>query len=226
MIKCGIVQDILPLYTDGVCSEESKVLVEEHIKTCEKCGIELENMQGEVGAGLQYEEKNINILKSIRKKFFKKNVFVALVSVAVSITILVSVGCYVFLYEKIIPYEEGLIKAEVHFDTVEKEALDMSLSKNNFGMYMRGRYIEENGQTIYLVYINFTETVVTKLDKSYSLDKFTRIIEPQIDDEQADFCEVYYLGSPIYKLSEKGTQEEYAEVRTKGALVWRGKLKR
>ena len=32
-----IVQDLLPLYHDGVCSDESRAAVEEHLKTCEDC---------------------------------------------------------------------------------------------------------------------------------------------------------------------------------------------
>lgn len=34
---CGIVQDLLPLYTDSVCSGESKRFVDEHIAQCSKC---------------------------------------------------------------------------------------------------------------------------------------------------------------------------------------------
>ena len=32
-----IVQDLLPLYHDNVCSEKSRAAVEEHLKTCENC---------------------------------------------------------------------------------------------------------------------------------------------------------------------------------------------
>ena len=32
-----IVQDLLPLYHDNVCSEKSRAAVEEHLKTCEDC---------------------------------------------------------------------------------------------------------------------------------------------------------------------------------------------
>ena len=32
-----IVQDLLPLYHDGVCSDKSRAAVEEHLKTCEDC---------------------------------------------------------------------------------------------------------------------------------------------------------------------------------------------
>ena len=36
-LSCGVIQDLLPLYHDGVCSEESKEIVEEHIATCAAC---------------------------------------------------------------------------------------------------------------------------------------------------------------------------------------------
>ena len=36
-LPCNVVQDLLPLYHDGVCSEESKELVQEHIATCAQC---------------------------------------------------------------------------------------------------------------------------------------------------------------------------------------------
>jgi len=39
-----IVQDLLPLYHDGVCSEASRAAVEEHLRTCEFCRKALEDM--------------------------------------------------------------------------------------------------------------------------------------------------------------------------------------
>lgn len=36
-LPCNVVQDLLPLYHDGVCSEESTELVQEHIATCAQC---------------------------------------------------------------------------------------------------------------------------------------------------------------------------------------------
>ena len=36
-LPCEMIQDLLPLYHDGVCSEESKTIVEEHIATCAAC---------------------------------------------------------------------------------------------------------------------------------------------------------------------------------------------
>lgn len=43
-MTCEVVQDLLPLYVDGACTEGSKRLVEEHIKDCEGCRRQLKEM--------------------------------------------------------------------------------------------------------------------------------------------------------------------------------------
>ena len=43
-ISCEIISDLLPLYHDGVCSSESKQMIEEHLSNCEKCRTELKEM--------------------------------------------------------------------------------------------------------------------------------------------------------------------------------------
>lgn len=44
-MNCNVVEDLIPLYIDGCCSEESKKLVEEHIEDCDGCRKLLEDMK-------------------------------------------------------------------------------------------------------------------------------------------------------------------------------------
>lgn len=44
-MNCNVIQDLLILYEDGCCSEESKALVEEHIKGCAECNQAYNEMQ-------------------------------------------------------------------------------------------------------------------------------------------------------------------------------------
>ena len=46
--NCNIVQDLLPLYCDKACSEESKHIIDQHLQECEKCKKELILMQGDI----------------------------------------------------------------------------------------------------------------------------------------------------------------------------------
>lgn len=44
-ISCGVAGDLLPLYVDGCCSEESSALLTEHLGECQKCREKWERMK-------------------------------------------------------------------------------------------------------------------------------------------------------------------------------------
>ena len=44
-MDCNVVKDLIPLYIDGCCSEESKKIVKEHIQGCDGCKKLLEDMR-------------------------------------------------------------------------------------------------------------------------------------------------------------------------------------
>lgn len=72
-VSCIIIRDLLPLYHDNVCSEESRELIEGHIKTCEDCKSELEKYNMEI-KGVNYIDKKANIeeaktINTIAKKW-------------------------------------------------------------------------------------------------------------------------------------------------------------
>ena len=47
-ITCKVIRDLLPLYHDDVCSDDSKVLVEEHLANCQSCKEELRRIESEL----------------------------------------------------------------------------------------------------------------------------------------------------------------------------------
>ncbi len=82
-IPCNVNKDLLPLYVDDVCSEESKSMVEEHLAGCEKCqeyyealkeGIPEEKI-AEEKEGLLSEEKMreaaVSVIKATKKEIMK-----------------------------------------------------------------------------------------------------------------------------------------------------------
>ncbi len=82
-IPCNVNKDLLPLYVDDVCSEESKSLVEEHLAGCEECqgyydalkeGISEEKI-AEEKEGLLSEEKMreaaVSVIKATKKEISK-----------------------------------------------------------------------------------------------------------------------------------------------------------
>lgn len=49
-VSCNIIEDILPLYADGICSEDSRALVDEHTEGCPQCKAKLDAMTAKLNA--------------------------------------------------------------------------------------------------------------------------------------------------------------------------------
>lgn len=83
-ITCDVISDLLPLYADHVCTQESCHLVEEHLKNCMECRSLLTKMQAECRNNIeetQAEEKIIKRMAGVWKKSvfksFAKGIFAA-----------------------------------------------------------------------------------------------------------------------------------------------------
>ena len=46
-IDCRVIGDLLPLYADESCSDASRALVDDHLKTCPRCRETLARMKSE-----------------------------------------------------------------------------------------------------------------------------------------------------------------------------------
>lgn len=77
-LPCELIQDMLPLYHDGVCSEVSRKLVDSHLETCEKCTAVLEGMTAEMEMP-KLESDETRPLKSIRRKWRAKTWLLGLI---------------------------------------------------------------------------------------------------------------------------------------------------
>ncbi len=44
-IKCGVIEDLLPLYAENLCSEDSRVIVEHHLAVCPECKARLKAVE-------------------------------------------------------------------------------------------------------------------------------------------------------------------------------------
>lgn len=74
--ECQVVQDLLQNYSDGVLNEESKKLVENHLKICSKCQKKLEKIKKDTEPNLQ--KKEIEYLKKIKRKSDLKTISIIL----------------------------------------------------------------------------------------------------------------------------------------------------
>lgn len=88
-ISCEIIQDLLPLYCDGVCSQDSKQIVEAHLKDCENCKADMRFMEQDMETGSAQTNDN-KIAKAAaaawkkgKARAFMKGCLIALLFIAV-----------------------------------------------------------------------------------------------------------------------------------------------
>ena len=90
--ECDIVVDLLFSYNDGILSNTSKELVEEHLKKCEKCKKILEEIKQENDEKNQVKE--IDFFKSVKKKINKRNIIILVVFIILMIVVLFNIQVY------------------------------------------------------------------------------------------------------------------------------------
>ena len=66
-ISCNIIEDLLPLYVEDAVSEDSRQLVEEHLKECVSCRKMLEEIKTKYWEIRIFRKSIFMLLKKIRK---------------------------------------------------------------------------------------------------------------------------------------------------------------
>lgn len=95
---CHVIQDLLPLYLDGVCSEESKEIIEQHLSTCSTCQKYYAALREAEESAItppapEEELQKAASFRSVRKKIIRKQLMIAGVSfVVIAFIIFAAIG--------------------------------------------------------------------------------------------------------------------------------------
>lgn len=86
-LTCGVVEDLLPSYAEGLTSPETNGAVERHLSGCEACSAKLSAMRSpEPEQEREETAKEVDYLKKVKRRGWKR------VALAVVLTVLVLVG--------------------------------------------------------------------------------------------------------------------------------------
>ena len=84
--KCEVIVDLIPLYVDEVCSDESRMWIEQHLKECENCRKLCETMKKEfrMPDSQEQRQEDANIIKKIKKRIWIERVVISMLVVFVT----------------------------------------------------------------------------------------------------------------------------------------------
>lgn len=129
--QCEIVQDLLPLYVDGACSESSVAMVKEHLESCPECKTLYEKLCSDTGEGTLKAEM-VGVVAKREKKVKKKRLLTIAVSVVLTIILIFTV---INLWPASIDYGSSEIYSREDMDDAIKLIKDQFYSWEGCKLY-------------------------------------------------------------------------------------------
>ncbi len=185
-LTCNMMDDLLPLYIEEACSEDSRLAVEEHLAECSACRSKLQRMQQDNPSVSTPSMEQI--MKRYSKKMRRRKVWNVLRDILVVVlVILLSVVVYVYESRLVIGGEPTEIRM-IHY---YQDAPGTSMSDNRTDITFSDR------ETV--------EAIMDEISGTYTLELFpAEYFQSALD--QHEFCiTIYGLGRKIdFHVTDKG----------------------
>lgn len=151
--SCAVIKDLLPLYMEGLTSDETNQVIKKHLEECDGCKRLYHSLQQEIAGEKGREEetnetvKEVDYLKKIRRNSRKK-VWSAIGGAVLAVLLFAIIKIFVYgtptqNYEATVSIEDDSIKIEGTF-------LDSA------SVYSHYRIVEKDGQKELIVYAAVT----------------------------------------------------------------------
>ena len=122
-MHCDTIRDLLPLYADGLTSQTSNLLIEEHIQVCEECKAMLEQMCAPMETAPVDVELE-HVIKAIHKRKKRNRVITLLVCVLPVLAALIGYWVYIEIHFR--HYELSLVSTNP--ETILRELPELELT--------------------------------------------------------------------------------------------------
>lgn len=112
-ITCNVIEDLLPLYADDVLSNDSRQLVDVHLKTCYKCQNELRKTKDDIlspvsdQANDAHPDDEWKALRNLKHKIRSRRILTAVVVAVVVFFAAIGFDQYYYFYERYVPFEKS-----------------------------------------------------------------------------------------------------------------------
>lgn len=214
---CDLIQDLLPLYLDDVCSEQSKTVVEQHLLKCPNCRKYYSAMREAdeiiiVPPNAEREIQKATSFQSIKKTLFRKQILIA----AVSIIVLAIIA---FAVISVLKNSVGIVEYE---DNISVSMIDGSLvgrlngSQETYIKIIRTT-IEADGQEENYLFYYLSDTKWNDLTTSRQV--FSEYVLCPMDKGADQIDRVYYYTGDYTGIETMGS-DKLQEIINASVLLW------
>lgn len=214
-INCAVIQDILPLYVDEVVSDDTRELVEKHLKHCKTCDQEVRTMTQELILPI---EKEAPLIQSFKKKLRNKKLIVSSLSILLTALVIFGGNYFIFHHDSFIPYSEGLVQIE--------ERDDGNLAAHYYGESYYGTnqtapvIVNIDGDEKRAIFFYYTKTISDNPTRNLFVEnaprqeqEFSLQLSPVNDVDV-----VYYVEFDAMKVFDQGGN--WKDVADRAELIW------
>lgn len=212
---CKLIQDLLPLYYDGVCSVESREIIEEHLSECAECSRIFEEIREadkvSIPAAPIHEMQKADSLKKVKRKILRKQILIAAAA-------LVAVAIIWF----------GIsMPLKLSVDAAKPENISVSLLNGDLIARLHGSFpgeiriknveIDSNAEGKYYMFFNISESKWDRLTTSKA-DYTDRVLAYK-EIGAANIERIYYYTGDFTGI-DMLTGEELKHVIEQSTLMW------
>lgn len=219
---CAIIKDLLPLYTDGVCSEESRQAVMEHLKDCACCRKEYEKMEQYAAQTRNHYPSEVkstafigtDSLVKVHRELLFKRILTAAVAALLVIGLVAGSGIYMKNHVHSVVYDADKQNIQVVQES------DGDIIARLYGTEWESVYsrtIElEDGQNAVI----FSMTSSTWNDLMIGDNTASEYLVAGNGKDIGQIEQVYFLSQPVNELSYDQLTELFANNPEQFTLLW------
>lgn len=214
---CNLLQDLLPLYLDGVCSEESKIAVEQHLSECPGCKEYYAAMQEAdeiiiTPPNAERECQKAASFQSVKKKLFRKQILIVAASL-VLLAALAFAGIGVLKSSvKVVEYEDNISVSMIDGSLVGR----LNGSQETY-VKIKRTTVTENGQENNYLFYYVSDTKWDDLTTDRQV--FSEYVLCPADKGADQIDSVYYYTGD-YTGIETMSSNELQEIIDASVLLW------
>lgn len=192
---CNVYQDLITLYVDELCSDDSKKIVEEHLETCQKCQELYGTMSKEMNITLLSNNENMEKEKfktDLEKTWnkYKKKSFLKILSVCLSLIVILSIGFYMLIFKYYNINKDNVIINDISMLSDKSITCEILTKKGNGWKNSRITPVDNN------LYITIQSTVLDQENNSPPYVSYVRIDIDHYENEYNTEIEGVYYGTP------------------------------
>ena len=218
-MSCNIIRDLLPLYIDDVCSEESRKMIEEHLKECSECKAYMESISDDAPKEKELiqidpinESRKASSFRNIKKKFRRRQILTAVITVMIIVCVGVAVIGGLKRGKRIVEYDDNLSVSMVDGNLVGR-----LYGSSYTDLIIKNISVDHGGASSNYIFFRVSDTIWD--DISTSKNMMTEyVICPE--EKSADMVERVYYYTGDFSGLDNMHEEELQTVIQNAILLW------